>query len=214
MPPPATGKPVQFVSVPDAGVPRVGVTSVGDVARTTLPLPVTATPCITVADVHSPIWPLVGVPEFDTLPAPAGVCHVPSPRQNVDALADVPELRLVTGKFPVTPVVRGNPVQLVRTPLAGVPSAGVVSVGDVNVLFVSVSVVALPTSVSVAAGNVRVLAPAIAVATNPIVPDVAPANVGVPVKAGEPANTAAPVPVSSVSKALRFADVGVVANVS
>ena len=31
---------MQFVKVPDAGVPRAGVTSVGDVARTTLPLPV------------------------------------------------------------------------------------------------------------------------------------------------------------------------------
>ena len=29
-----------------------------------------------------------------------GVAHVPSPRQNVELLADVPELRLATGKFP------------------------------------------------------------------------------------------------------------------
>lgn len=37
-----TGSPVQFVSVPDVGVPRIGVTSVGDVASTTLPVPVVA----------------------------------------------------------------------------------------------------------------------------------------------------------------------------
>ena len=34
----------------------------------------------------------------------------------------------------------GSPVQLVRTPDAGVPSAGVVSTGEVSVLLVSVSV--------------------------------------------------------------------------
>jgi hypothetical protein len=53
---------------------------------------------------------------------PEGVAQAPSPRQNVDPIADVPEFRLVTGKFPVTPVVRGKPVALVKTPLAGVPN--------------------------------------------------------------------------------------------
>ena len=32
--------------------------------------------------------------------------HVPSPRQNVELEADVPEFRLVTGRFPVTPFDR------------------------------------------------------------------------------------------------------------
>ena len=36
------GRPVAFVSVPEVGVPRMGVTSVGDVANTTLPVPVVA----------------------------------------------------------------------------------------------------------------------------------------------------------------------------
>jgi hypothetical protein len=40
-------------------------------------------------------------------------------------------LRFVTGRLPVTPVVRGRPVAFVRTPEAGVPKAGVTSVGDV-----------------------------------------------------------------------------------
>src|SRR5690349_23586677 len=31
---------------------------------------------------------------------------VPSPRQNVELLADVPELRFVTGRLPVTPLAR------------------------------------------------------------------------------------------------------------
>ena len=72
---------------------------------------------------------------------PAGVAHVPSPRQNVDELALVPEFKLVTGKLPVTPVVRGKPVTLVITPDAGVPSAGVVNVGLVNVLLAVIDAV-------------------------------------------------------------------------
>jgi hypothetical protein len=35
------------------------------------------------------------------------------------------------GKVPVTPVLNGKPVALVKTPLAGVPKAGVTRVGDV-----------------------------------------------------------------------------------
>jgi hypothetical protein len=37
-----TGSPVQFVSTPLAGVPRAGVTSVGLVAKTAAPLPVSS----------------------------------------------------------------------------------------------------------------------------------------------------------------------------
>jgi hypothetical protein len=46
-----------------------------------------------------------------------------------------------------------------------------------KVLLVSVSVVALPTSVSVAAGNVRVVVPAVAVANNVVVPEVEPVKI-------------------------------------
>jgi hypothetical protein len=47
-------------------------------------------------------------------------------------------------------------------------------IGDVSVLLVRVSVVALPTRVSVAAGKVRVVVPATAVACTVVVPDVDP----------------------------------------
>ena len=57
---------------------------------------------------------------------------------------------------PDIPVDIGNPVALVSVPLDGVPNAGVVRVGEVRVLFVSVSVVALPTNVSVLVGSVNV----------------------------------------------------------
>jgi len=47
--PVAKGKPVQLVRLPEAGVPRAGVTRVGDVERTLSPLPV---------DVVTPVPPL------------------------------------------------------------------------------------------------------------------------------------------------------------
>lgn len=41
---PAVGRPVQFVNTPEVGVPRAGVTSVGDVALTSPPVPVEVAP--------------------------------------------------------------------------------------------------------------------------------------------------------------------------
>ncbi len=61
-----------------------------------------------------------------------GVAHVPSPRQNVDEDALVPPFKLATGRFPVTPVDNGKPVQLVSVPEVGVPKTGVTSVGEVD----------------------------------------------------------------------------------
>ena len=49
-------------------------------------------------------------------PAPAVVAFVPP---------------LAMGSVPVTPVVKGNPVALVRVTLVGVPKIGVTNVGDV-----------------------------------------------------------------------------------
>ena len=47
-----------------------------------------------------------------TVPAPAGVDHVPSPRQKVNADALVPEFKLVTGRLPVTCVARLTPLKV------------------------------------------------------------------------------------------------------
>jgi hypothetical protein len=88
------------------------------------------------------------------------------------------------------------------------------------VLFVNVSVVALPTSVSVAAGKVKVVVPAVAVATIVVVPEVDPLNAApvLPivgrVRVGVLANTSAPVPVSSVIAEIKLAELGVVKNVA
>jgi hypothetical protein len=49
----------------------------------------------------------------------------------VDVVTPVPPLAI--GNVPLTPLVKGNPVTLVITPDAGVPSAAVVKVGLLNV---------------------------------------------------------------------------------
>ena len=64
-----------------------------------------------------------------TVPVPAAD-QVPSPRQKVDADADVPLFKLVTGRLPVTPVVKGSPVALVNVPLEGVPNAPPFTTGE------------------------------------------------------------------------------------
>jgi hypothetical protein len=52
-------------------------------------------------------------------PPPAGVAHVPSPRQNVDELAPVPLFKFAAGKFPATSAVRLTAEMLsVTTPAA------------------------------------------------------------------------------------------------
>jgi len=146
------GKPVAFVSVTLVGVPKTGVVSVGLVDKTTLPVPVlvvTPVPPLATARVPAKVIvpdevigpPLVVKPVVPpatltdvTVPAlAAGVAQTPSPRQKVVPDALVPLLRFVTGRLPVTPVVSGKPVALVRVTLAGVPSVGVVIVGLVSV---------------------------------------------------------------------------------
>lgn len=92
--------PVMFVPTKADGVPKLGVTRVGLLDSTTLPVPVE-----------------------DVTPVPP----------------------FATGSVPVTPVVRGRPVTLVITPLAGVPSAGVTSTGLVSVGDVVSALVAIAT---------------------------------------------------------------------
>ena len=85
---------------------------------------------VTVPDKEIPLTvPVPATLVTDPVPAAA---QLPSPRQNVDALADVPEFKLVTGKFPVTPVLNGRPVADVKTKVVGVPKLGVVNTGLVD----------------------------------------------------------------------------------
>jgi hypothetical protein len=138
----------------------------------------------------------------------AGVAHEPSPRQKVVADADVPEFRLVTGRLPVTPVVKGKPVALVNTPDVGVPRIGVTRVGDVlNTLFPEPVEVVTPVP-PLATGRVPVTC--VARFTVPLRPPVGyPVQlaklpeVGVPrrgvTRVGDALRTTDPVPVEAVT---------------
>jgi hypothetical protein len=137
---------ILLIDVAEA-TPSVGVTNDGEVVSVIAPEPLTFWPSAVATPVPKEVMPVpplatANVPattmapvvaEFGVkpvvpnerveTPVPAGVPHVPSPRQKVVALAEVPELRLVTGKFPVTPVVSGKPLRLVAVPEEGVPKA-------------------------------------------------------------------------------------------
>lgn len=136
---------------------------------------------------------------------------------NAAALVEAPVPPLAKGKIPVTPVVKGKPVALVKVPDAGVPNTGAVKVGEVKVLLVSVSVPAKVAKVPDAAGKViAVFVPATAGAEIVAVPEVDPAKatdvadatpmVGV-TKVGEVAKTKAPEPDSSDITPANSADV-------
>ena len=59
VPPPPTGRPVAFVSTRAEGVPRAGVMSVGEVARTTSPVPVHVKREEVAIDVASAVAPVM-----------------------------------------------------------------------------------------------------------------------------------------------------------
>ena len=83
--------------------PNTGVTSVGLVAKTFMPVPVLSVRAAS-------RFALLGVPRNVATPVPSEVIPVPP---------------FATGRVPVTPVDRGNPVAFVNVTLVGVPSASV-----------------------------------------------------------------------------------------
>jgi hypothetical protein len=95
----------------------------------------------------------IAVTMSDALAALKALVPFPFTRApEVIEVAPVPPL--ATGKVPVTPVVNGSPVQLVKVPELGVPSTGVVKVGEVNVApdrsaLVAIAVAMLLNSVSI-----------------------------------------------------------------
>jgi hypothetical protein len=101
------GSPVALVKVAADGVPRFGVVRVGLVANTAEPLPVSSVRAAAKLAED-------GVPKKVATPEPKEVIPVPP---------------LATGSVPVTPVVRGSPVALVRVAAEGVPRSGVVRAG-------------------------------------------------------------------------------------
>ena len=137
--PVVNGKPVKFVATPEVGVPSKGVTSVGLVARTLLPLPVLVvtpvppfatgkipvTPVVRGRPVKFVAVPLVGVPNIGV----TKVGLVDNTAFPLPVLVVTPVPPLATGSVPVTPVVSGKPVVFVSTPADGVPRLGVTSTG-------------------------------------------------------------------------------------
>lgn len=157
-----TGRPVQLVRVPDVGVPRTGVTSVGVFAKTRDPVPVSSVtadaklalegvPRNVATPVPSPEMPVdIGSPVAFVRTAADGVPRLgvvkdgdvaktrgPEPVSSVTAaarFADDGVARKVAMPVPNPdiPVDTGRPVAFVSTPADGVPISGVTSVGDVS----------------------------------------------------------------------------------
>jgi hypothetical protein len=123
---------------------------------------------------------------------------------------------LAVGKVPVTPVVKGKPVALVNVALVGVPNTGVTSVGEVAKTTEPVPVSSVKAAARFALDGVArkvatlVPRPDTPVAIGRPVAFVKVALVGVPrigvTRVGEVANTAEPVPVSSVKAPKRLAE--------
>jgi hypothetical protein len=114
-----------------AEVVNVGVTSVGLVANTSVPVPVSSV-------IAASRLALLGVPNHVATPVPNDVIPVPP---------------LATGRVPVTPVVSGKPVQDVSVPEVGVPRIGVTSVGLVLITTEPEPVIALLTRFLLASVN-------------------------------------------------------------
>ena len=158
--PVVSGNPVQFVSVPDEGVPSAGVTSVGLVANTSDPVPVSSV----TADAK---LALDGVAKNVAMPAPK----------------------------PLTPVVIGRSVALVKVTEEGVPRLGVVKVGDVDKTTLPVPVEVVVPVPPLATGKVPVVRADVDVAytappevneVNPVPPFVVPNVPVTPVDSGNP----------------------------
>ena len=134
--------PVRFVTTPDAGVPKAGVTKVGEVANTKAPVPVSSVTAVRrLAD--EGVAKKVATPEpKPEMPVATGkpVALVSVPDDGVPnappLTTGAPAVPTLTAKAvatpvprPLTPVLMGRPVALVKVALDGVPRAGVTRVG-------------------------------------------------------------------------------------
>lgn len=145
-----TGSPVVFVNTPLAGVPSAGVTSVGDVANTSAPEPVSSVTAVA-------RLALDGAPRKVAIPAASP--DTPDPIGSPVALVSVP-----LDGVPRAGVTRVADVALTIAPVPVFAVTAIPAIARLfpvvsNVLLVNVSVVSLPTRVSVAAGNERVTVP-------------------------------------------------------
>jgi hypothetical protein len=180
--------PVKFVTIPLLGVPRAGVTSVGLVANTLAPEPVSS-----VSAVAS--WAEVKDPSDAALPT----------------LVTAPVRFALVVVFPAVKLA-AVPVMFVPTSADGVPSAGVTSVGLVLRTVAPVPVEVVTPVPPLATGSVPVVPASIGrPVTLVITPEAGVPNAGVTnagvTSVGLVANTLAPEPVSSVSAVASCAEV-------
>lgn len=232
------GSPVQFVSTPEAGVPRAGAVIVGDVSVLLVSVSVVARPTrvsvaagnVSVPEAAAVAWTVVvpldepatrndvvNVGDVPNTAAPVPVSSVNAPRRFAD---DGVARKVATfDPNPETPVEIGRPVQDVRVPLDGVPKAGVTRAG----LFAKTKAPEPVSSVTAVArfaddGVARKVAmpdpsPETPVAMGSPVALVRTTADGVPsagvTSVGLVANTSGPEPVSSVTAVARFALDGV-----
>ena len=137
--PVVNGNPVALVRTANVGVPIFGVTRTGLVFNTLYPVPVdTVTPVPPFVTGKVPVTPVVngrpvalvrtanvGTPMFGV--TRTGLVFNTLYPVPVDTVTPVPPFN--TGRVPVTPVVNGNPVALVRTANVGIPIFGVIRTG-------------------------------------------------------------------------------------
>ena len=211
---------VPAVAVGASGVP----VRVGDADNTTEPVPVDdVTPVPPLAIGKVPVTPVVsgkpvalvnvaaeGVPRLGVVKV--GLLERTTEPVPVEVVTPVPPL--ATGRVPVTPLVKGKPVALVKVADVGVPSTGVTKVGDVDNTTDPVPVEVVVPVPPLATGKV----PVTPVVRGKPVALVSVAAEGVPrlgvTRVGLLANTFAPVPVSSVKAAAKFALEGVAKKVA
>ena len=177
--PVVSGSPVTLVITPLVGVPSNGVTSVGEVANTSAPVPVSFvtaeirfalegvakkvampvpnpdTPVLIGKPVALVSVPLAGVPKFGvTNVGEVAKTIAPVPVSSVTAaialaLEGVARNVATPNASPLTPVEIGSPVAFVNVPLAGVPRIGATSVGPLLSTTVEPVPVVVPALIAV-----------------------------------------------------------------
>lgn len=136
-----TGRPVQFDKVPDVGVPRTGVTSVGVLANTKAPVPVSSesTPAnsdddveanaLRLFDVYATVPPAPNATELESVPVSVNVLLavnvLPSAMVNVADVAGAVMATLLTLVAVATPNVGVTSVGVLANTNAPVPVSSV-----------------------------------------------------------------------------------------
>jgi hypothetical protein len=218
------GKPVQLVRVPDEGVPKAGVTRVGDVANTKAPLPVSSeiTPSNSEEEVAANTLSLL--PVVVKVPAVGNVTLVAAVVVSVNPKAPTVVRVEPSANAKVAEVAGAVKATLLILVAVATPNTGVTRVGDVANTLTPVPVLSVRADAKLADEGVpKKVATPVAKPDTPVeigrpvqlvrVPEVGVPSNGV-VRVGEVANTKSPVPVSSVTADSKLAEDGVAKKVA